>query len=126
MITGPRKLVKRAKFCAKLFNINPTIEIKWTDDEHFSECVNFEDGTYRFLIQKWLHKDQLIQIIGHEMAHVWQYERGSLQSVDATETYIWEGKLYKHTECMEEYLLRPWEMEARALEDYCEWKWSNR
>jgi hypothetical protein len=126
VITGPKKLVKRARFFANLFNINPTIDIEYSEEDNFSECVCLEDGTYKLNIQKWLKGEDLLRVMSHEIVHVWQYFRGSLKSNEKNLTYIWENKIYKHTGSMEEYLLRPWEIEARGLEDFCLWKWENR
>lgn len=126
MITGPKKLVKRAKFFAELFNIKPTVKFDWSTDEHVSECIEYTDGTFKVLVQDWLEPHDLITTIAHEMVHVWQYHRGDLKSYEKEELYFWKGKLYKHTDDTEEYFLRPWEMEARAYETYCEWKWRHR
>ena len=126
MITGPKQLTDRAIYFALLFNIRPTIIFEYTSDETFSDCIQYEDGSFKIAIQDWVHEADLPAIIGHEMVHVWQYVRGSLEAIEETQIYIWEGKLYEHTEKMEEYFLRPWEMEARAMEEYCDWKWRHR
>ena len=126
MITGPKKLVKIANFFSKYFDIKPEVEFKWTDDVNFSECVEFDDGTFEISIQNWLTKEDLVRVIAHEMTHVWQYCRGDLKGLEEKEVYIWKGQMYKHTNSMEEYLLRPWEQEARAFEEICLYWWDNR
>lgn len=127
MITGPKKLVKRAQFIADILGINPTIAMKYTSDKHFSECQEFEDGSFVILIQDWItDKHELMAIIAHEMTHVWQYFTGRLRTVRETQTYIWNDTIYKHSDDMEVYMLRPWELEARGYEEYFVYKWEHR
>lgn len=126
---GPHKLVKRAKFVAKLLNIDSAdleITIDWSAEPDFSECQEHEDGSFTISICDWLTGQDLIQGIGHEMCHVWQKVRGDLITLNDEKRWIWKGQMYVDTGGMEEYFLRPWELEARSLEAWIEWRWRHR
>jgi hypothetical protein len=127
-IIGPKKLTKRAEFVANLLDIKPAITLSWAKEEgDFSYCIENDDASFNMEIQKWLKGEDLIKTIGHEMVHVWQHKRGDLVSFHNEFRWFWKGQMYVGTENnMEEYFLRPWELEARALEDWIAWRWRNR
>lgn len=129
MIEGPGKLRKRAEFIARLLDINPKVRIKWStpgENEDFSECAECEDGSFEITIQHWMEGQDLIEAIGHEMVHVWQHMRGDLKTLHDERRWIWKGRMYVDSGSMEEYLLRPWELEARSLEAWIEWRWRHK
>ena len=128
-IDGPKKLVKRAIFVARLLDINPAVRLQWSkegDDEDYSECAECEDGSFVITIQHWLEGQNLIEAIGHEMVHVWQHVRGDLITMHDEHRWIWKGQMYVDSGSMEEYFLRPWELEARSLEAWIEWRWRHK
>jgi hypothetical protein len=51
-----------------------------------------------------------LMCLAHEMVHVKQYARGEL--INKLITAKWQGKDYKLTNCYEDYLNWPWEVEA--------------
>lgn len=57
-----------------------------------------------------MSKRKILHCIAHEMVHVKQYARGEL--ADQFVTAKWQGKTYKLTNSMEDYLNWPWEIEA--------------
>lgn len=126
MITGPKKLRKIAKFCAEVLKIEVTLDIKYSDDPDCSECVSYTNGTFTLLIQDWLKGSDLIHTVAHEMVHVWQHVRGDLVTDYDREVWIWKGIEFANPSSVEAYLLMPWELEARSLEAWLEWKWRHR
>ncbi len=126
---GPKRLVKRAKFVAKLYNIEDadrTVRIKWHEEADFSECQEKQDGSFTIKISDWLTGQDLIESVGHEMTHVWQKVRGDLIGINDEKRWIWKGHNWVDSESHEAYLLRPWELEARAMQDWIEWRWRHR
>ena len=57
-----------------------------------------------------MQRYKLLQCLAHEMVHVKQYARGELSNELITAK--WQGKTYKLTNSMEDYLNWPWEVEA--------------
>lgn len=57
-----------------------------------------------------MQRYKLLQCLAHEMVHVKQYARGELSSELITAK--WQGKTFKLTNSMEDYLNWPWEVEA--------------
>lgn len=126
-ISGPKELVKRAVFVARLLDINPAIVLKWGgEDDDYSETQQHEQGYYIITIQSWLKGKELIEAIGHEMIHVWQHERGDLITMHEERRWIWKNQIHVYDGSMETYFLQPWEMEARAYEAWIEWRWRHR
>ena len=54
-------------------------------------------------------KDDIIDIVCHEMIHLNQYQRGDLKLSDDMKTITWKGKQYDNSM---PYFKRPWEIEA--------------
>jgi hypothetical protein len=125
-IKGPKSLVKRAQFVSDLLNIQPRLTMKWTKERDSSSFTSFGDGSFVVEIQDWLNGRELIETIGHELVHVWQCLRGDFSNFDDDNRWLWKGKMYSDSNTMDEYFLRPWEMEARAYEHWIEWRWRNR
>jgi len=127
-IEGPKKLRKRAQFCADLYEIDPVVNIYWGELQDESSVVRDDNGYYTIEIAPWMKKDkrELIRTIGHEMTHVWQYERGALISLPEESRYVWNDKKHERILFLEDYYLAPWEMEARARMEWVEYKWSSR
>jgi hypothetical protein len=129
-IEGPRKLVKRAQFVADYYKIDPVVTLAWSSNEEFCECVQHEDKTYTILVPYFLvgddYKHKLMEVIAHEMTHVNQYESGRLISLPEEDRHVWLDKKHDRVYFMEDYLLTPWEMEARAMEFPLALLWGER
>ena len=133
MITGPRKLVKKAAFIADILgiaDIDFNVHIKRKKLKSISaECEQIDQFNYKLTIGKGFDKVTETELIGHEMVHVKQYVMGQLVDVKQTPTeghYLWNGKPYVSGNTMDDYYLTPWELEARALEDWIVYRWSKR
>lgn len=57
-----------------------------------------------------MQRYKMLQCLAHEMVHVKQYARGELSNELITAK--WQGKTYKLTNSIEDYLNWPWEVEA--------------
>ena len=57
-----------------------------------------------------LRRYKMLQCLAHEMVHVKQYAKGELSNELITAK--WQGKTYKITNSIEDYLNWPWEVEA--------------
>jgi len=57
-----------------------------------------------------LRRYKMLQCLAHEIVHVKQYAKGELSNELITAK--WQGKVYKLTNSMEDYLNWPWEIEA--------------
>ena len=125
-IDGPQKLVERAIFVARLYDINPAVTLAWGEEDDYSECQEMEDGSFTIIIAPWLKGVDLINAVGHEMTHVWQHVRGSLVTMHNEQRWLWNGQMHIYSGGMEDYLLKPWELEARAMEAWIEYRWRTR
>lgn len=123
-LKGPKKLVKRAAFAARILGINDfTARLKWS--EKYSEINAHSDGSFTIHIYKDQPKYMLMESVAHEMTHLRQLKHGTLIELDNMD--IWEGQQYLGIEYMsDEYFLAPWEMEARAMEAWLTHKWETR
>lgn len=57
-----------------------------------------------------LRRHKMLQCLAHEMVHVKQYAKGELSNELITAK--WQGKTFKLTNSIEDYLNWPWEVEA--------------
>lgn len=124
-IKGPKKLVKRAKFVAELFDIRDfDLKMAWTKGDSY--CRRNNNGTFTIKISRAMSKYWLIELVGHEMIHLKQYKDGRLKN--GFGCVLWEGKRYEIADdsTSKEYFLSPWEIDARGHEDYVGWCWRNR
>lgn len=128
-ITGPKKLVKRAEFVAKLLGLQDfRLKIDWHKEKgQGSYCECNDKGTYRIYIDRSVTTYWLVEVIGHEMTHLRQMKHDRLRD-EAEGFVIWEGKrMAFHNEVTsDEYWLSPWEMEARAMEAWVGWHWRGK
>jgi len=126
LIKGPRKLVKRAEFSARLLHVECfTAYMRWT--EQASNCQKYNNGCFILEIQKGLPKQDLITHVAHEMTHLRQFKHGELVDVSQLGKRLWKGELFDNSdEYDEKYFLSPWEMEARAMEGYITYMWENK
>jgi hypothetical protein len=62
----------------------------------------------------------LVGIIGHEMTHVKQFQLEGLTLEVGPDTARYKAQYYRISSLME-YYLAPWEMEARAMEEFTVW-----
>lgn len=94
---------------------NLDIEIQFEDQgKAEGYCGPAVDGrfprSFEFGIKPSLRRHKMLQCLAHEMVHVKQYARGELSN--GLITAKWQGKSYKLTDSMEDYLNWPWEIEA--------------
>lgn len=125
-IKGDQRFVKRAVFAACLFNVfDFTLIIEENSHGDSSGLTRVADKVFIMDLEAGLPKRALIQVIAHEVCHLKQYLSGDLE--DAEGGTLWKGEFhpeYEHES--DEYFLSPWEMEARAVEDWVRYKWENR
>lgn len=129
MISGPPKLVLRASYILEeLFGISSedidlTIEY-WNED--YGEFRDPPDQKYIIYIPR--NSKYTTATLGHELVHLKQHHTGQLKLVELPEGcyYIWKGEPIAYSGNMEDYLLYPWELEARALEAWIKYRWDNR
>lgn len=95
---------------------NLDIEIVFEDQGKMAEghCnpldADKKPRSFEIGINPNLKRRKMLQCLAHEMVHVKQYARGELSS--AFSTAMFNGKTYKLTNSMEDYLNWPWEVEA--------------
>lgn len=124
----PNFLGKIAEFVINVLEINhynadAHIQMADTLDQP-SMCEMDNNGNFFVLVQAGMDEKHIVKFIAHELVHVRQVLEGSLKILD--EVVIWRDKSYPHPEFeSDEYFLAPWEMEARALEDWVFHKWVN-
>ncbi len=126
-IKGPKNLVKLAKFCADCLDIsNFHLNIQYIKDDT-SMCEINEDGSFDITIQgDLIDEEQTLKHVGHEMVHLRQFKHDELRQLNDTQV-IWRDEVYTmYNPDEEEYFLSPWEMEARALEEWFVFRWENK
>lgn len=62
-----------------------------------------------------LNQDEPLRALFHELVHVKQFAVDGLKA--AKDGWEYKGSRYKPFDSLESYLLAPWEMEARAMEE---------
>ena len=95
------------------------------DEECSGYCIQHDSREYYIAIEKSMKKDEVIDMVVHEMIHVWQYATGVLKESCKSDgpKITWKGKDYSDTP----YSKQPWERQAyrmqdKLAEDYKEWK----
>lgn len=124
-VNGKKWLIKRAvSFASTLgvFGFDLTI-IRTASNSY---CMQNDDGSFTIAIDSEATKLEATQHLAHEMVHLKQYKRDEL--IDMSHGYTsWKGQLYPyHDPGSDEYFLSPWEMEARALEEFLVHKWETQ
>lgn len=117
-ITGAFK--QEAAFFAQLLEIdNFKLKIKKYKKNKYAGWLKRTD-------QGFVLRANDLRTIAHEMVHLKQYVKHEL--VDSGEIVFWKGEaMHMVTKTSEDsYWLSPWEMEARAMEDYLLYKWKER
>lgn len=94
---------------------NLDIEIRFEDQGRNEGVCNPVDSerrprSFEIGVRPTMQRYKLLQCLAHEMVHVKQYARGELSSELITAK--WQGKTFKITNSMEDYLNWPWEVEA--------------
>ena len=95
---------------------NLDIEIRFENQGKLAEghCVPLDaerrPRSFEIGINPKLQRYKMLQCLAHEMVHVKQYAKGELSHELITAK--WQGKTYKITNSMEDYLNWPWEVEA--------------
>lgn len=125
-IKGEQRFIKRAVFAACLFDIYDfTLIIEENTHGDSSGVTRIADKIFLMDLEQDLTKRQLISVIAHEMCHIKQFLSGDLEDIEGGT--IWKGETYPEYEHeSDEYFLSPWEMEARAVEEWVRYKWENR
>jgi len=127
-----KRLKKQAKLFSKLLDIpedtSINIKLKNIKSGYSGETIQLGELFYRVLINKNLCKHQQAKVLAHELVHVRQYIGGDLIDLPGKDgLYKWKGDLIKIEEgSMDDYFLSPWELEARALEDWLVYRWEVR
>lgn len=95
-------------------NLDFEIHFKDQGENTDGHCYPLDDERYpRFFmigVNPNMQRYKVLQCLAHEMVHVKQYARGEL--TNQLITAKWQGKTYKLTNSMEDYLNWPWEIEA--------------
>lgn len=94
---------------------NLDIEIRFEDLGNLEGVCNPVDAerrprSFEIGMRPNMQRYKLLQCLAHEMVHVKQYARGELSNELITAK--WQGKTFKLTNSMEDYLNWPWEIEA--------------
>lgn len=95
---------------------NLDIEIRFENQGKLAEghCAPLDADrrprSFEIGINPKLQRYKMLQCLAHEMVHVKQYAKGELSHELITAK--WQGKTYKITNSMEDYLNWPWEVEA--------------
>lgn len=125
-INGPKKLVGAAAYMAAVLGVF-SFKLDIVRTEEGSYCRQNEDGSFVINIQKGIGPYWKLRHLSHEIAHLKQYKLGELVGDCETEVTLWKGKKYFPTEYMsDDYYLSPWEMDARALEEWLVHKWESK
>ncbi len=124
-IKGSKKRVKKAACFARALNIYDfTVEIK-ASKKPWSYISHKKGGRHIIRIAEGQTDHTETRILAHEMVHLKQHLTGDLRWKGYH--YEWKGeKYFVPDELSDAYWLAPWEMEARALEDWLAHKWENR
>lgn len=95
---------------------NLDIEVRFENQGKLAEghCVPLDaerrPRSFEIGVNPKLRRYKMLQCIAHEMVHVKQYAKGELSNELITAK--WQGKTYKITNSIEDYLNWPWEVEA--------------
>ena len=95
---------------------NLDIEIRFESQGKLAEghCVPLDaerrPRSFEIGINPKLRRYKMLQCLAHEMVHVKQYAKGELSNELITAK--WQGKTFKLTNSIEDYLNYPWEVEA--------------
>ena len=107
----------------KFYRLDPNIGVVvdgWDVDQNDSHagCIHTGELEYQLYLNSNVEfpATRIVQLIGHEMTHVKQYELDGLED-HTGRTIRFRRKYYRLANKME-YWLSPWEMEARAMEDF--------
>jgi hypothetical protein len=122
-IEGDKRLIKRAVYAARLLDVwEFNLNIDFGDDNY---CIRHDDGTFTIRIDKVLHKSLFIDMVAHEMVHLRQYKHDILRAEG--NVVFWNGEPHLLCQTLDDaYWLSPWEMEARALQDWIAYRWGKR
>lgn len=95
---------------------NLDIEVRFEDQGKMAEghCVPLDaerrPRSFEIGINPKLRRYKMLQCLAHEMVHAKQYAKGELSNHLITAK--WQGKTFKLTNSIEDYLNWPWEVEA--------------
>jgi len=125
-VKGRKRYVKRAVFAARLLGIEDfELNILEVCKDTYSYAVKEGPKKYLICIREDLPKSMIMDFLGHEMVHIAQYVRGDME--DHPCGTLWKGELFDDGEHLSDlYFMSPWEMEARALEGWINYRWETR
>ena len=127
LLKGPSELLDIAEFILGLLEVGYVkANFKYTKKDEYSECHLNRDGSFTILIESDLECEKAtVRHMAHEITHLKQFKRDELRNDEYG--VFWKGELYHMGEhCSDEYFLSPWEMEARALEDWILYRWESK
>lgn len=93
------------------------LRVRSTKSEHWEGWAMVDDKGATITINRALKGAALFVCVAHEMAHISQYLRGDLESIDH-KRFRWKGKVYKFSDkkmqnlSEKQYRKLPWEAEA--------------
>lgn len=93
------------------------LRVRSTKSEHWEGWAMVDDKGATITINRALKGAALFVCVAHEMAHISQYLRGDLESIDH-KRFRWKGKVYKFSDkkmqnlSEKQYRKLPWEKEA--------------
>lgn len=78
---------------------------QWTDSQR-------RPRRFHVMLHSKLGSNRALEILAHEMVHVWQYATGRLRDIGDADTVEWDGKRKDYTGFIELNFDAPWEVEA--------------
>ena len=126
-LKGKKRFLKRAVVFARALGVFE-FKLTVTNSPEPSFCQKHVDGSFTINVSSVCEsKYEETVHLAHEMVHLRQYKHDQLIGECDEGITIWEGENYLPVEYMsDDYFLSPWEMEARALEDWLVHKWESR
>jgi hypothetical protein len=128
----PEHMIEFAYFVVcdalEFYNLSMHTDIEVSFDEGLPDavlaaCYPEVNGSFYIGLNEsvdW-NPDMLIRMLGHEMTHVKQFITEGLNLDAGIKTAKFKNKYYR-LQNNTEYFLAPWEMEARAMEEFFLWR----
>ena len=111
------EIVQAAAYAANYFRLEGRCVIKLinTSDTDEATCEKLKSKRYEVRIARNRLDKEPLRAIFHELTHIKQYAKDGLKFVNGC--WQFRGEPYDTVFNLENYLLSPWEMEARAMEE---------
>jgi hypothetical protein len=123
-----------AKDCVSFYKLPKNIGVDISADciDNFvsgaadAACFRGDDDLFFIIINEelMLSEQRLMELVAHEMTHIKQWVKGELQDI-ADDKVLYKGKVYSNETDLD-YWLAPWEMEARAMQEFFVFRYENR